>query len=60
MYSNLRLWQFCSSGFQDGVSRKDEIYNSIIERLQKEKLDFPQQHANTDGKYFVQVLYIHI
>lgn len=46
---------FSSSGVRDGISRKDEIYNSLVDKFQMELLDFPKQDAQTDGKYFVQV-----
>ena len=55
MFHTHVLLQFCSSGVKEGLSRKDEIYNDVVAKFEKEKLDFPKQYAETDGKYFVQV-----
>ena len=52
------LFQFFSSGVKEGsLSRKDEIYNAIVNKFEREMLDFPKEYAETDGKYFVQLVF---
>ncbi|XP_033753391.1 uncharacterized protein LOC117336841 isoform X2 [Pecten maximus] len=44
-----------SSGMKAGLSRKDELYNKLIDKFTSEGLDFPKSTASTDGSYFVQI-----
>uniref|UniRef100_A0A8W8JTD6 DUF6589 domain-containing protein n=1 Tax=Magallana gigas TaxID=29159 RepID=A0A8W8JTD6_MAGGI len=46
-----------SCGVKDGISRKDEIYNKLVENFfNSRNLDFPRASCEQDGSYFVQVL----
>lgn len=48
---------YFSSGIKDGISRKDEIYNKLVENFfNTRSLDFPKASCEKDGSYFVQVL----
>ncbi|XP_065933834.1 uncharacterized protein [Magallana gigas] len=45
-----------SSGVKGGLSRKDELYNNLIETFFKQhKLDLPKPVLPTEGSYIVQV-----
>lgn len=45
-----------SSGVKGGLSRKDELYNNLIETFFKQhKLDLPKPVLQTEGSYIVQV-----
>lgn len=47
---------FFSSGVKGGLSRKDELYNNLIETFFKQhKLDIPKPVLQTEGSYIVQV-----
>lgn len=45
-----------SPGVKDGISRKDELYNDIVDEFKTRKLDFPKAIADTEGTYFIQVI----
>lgn len=45
-----------SSGKKDGLNRKDELYNKLIDKFKSDHLDFPKFTCSTEGSYFVQVL----
>ncbi|KAL5010544.1 hypothetical protein ScPMuIL_012849 [Solemya velum] len=46
-----------SAGLKHGISRKDEIYNKLVENFfNARNLDFPRASSETDGGYFAQVL----
>ena len=47
---------FCSSGKTEGLNRKDELYNKLVEKFTAEKLDFPKSTVKSEGLYFIQVL----
>lgn len=38
-----------------GISRKDELFNDLVDEFKARKLDFPKAIAGTDGTYFIQV-----
>lgn len=38
------------------LSRKDEMYNELVEVFEKRDLSFPK--GNTDGSYFIQVCFM--
>ena len=46
---------FCSSGKTEGLNRKDELYNELVEKFTAEKLDFPPSTIKSEGSYFIQV-----
>ena len=46
---------FCSSGKTEGLNRKDELYNKLVEKFTAEKLDFPKSTVKSEGLYFIQV-----
>ena len=45
---------FCSSGKIEGLNRKDEVYNELVEKFTAEKLDFPKCTVKSEGSYFIQ------
>ena len=49
---------FFSSGVKgsDGLNRKDQMYNKLIDKFHRDGLDFPKDSVKTEGAYFVQVL----
>ena len=44
-----------SSGVVDGISRKDELYNMLVDDFMRRGVDWPRSTAPTDGAYFIQV-----
>lgn len=47
-----------SAGLKHGISRKDEIYNKLVENFfNARNLDFPRASSETDGGYFAQVIF---
>uniref|UniRef100_A0A8W8HRH3 Uncharacterized protein n=1 Tax=Magallana gigas TaxID=29159 RepID=A0A8W8HRH3_MAGGI len=45
-----------NSGVKGGLSRKDELYNNLIETFFKQhKLDLPKPVLQTEGSYIVQI-----
>lgn len=52
---------FFSCGVKDGISRKDEIYNKLVENFfNSRNLDFPRASCEQDGSYFVQVFMLNM
>ncbi|XP_067667615.1 uncharacterized protein [Haliotis asinina] len=45
-----------SCGVNDGLNRKDEMFNLLIDRFTEMGADFPKSTADTGGAYFIQVL----
>lgn len=48
------IWYF-SLGAKSDLTRKDEIYNKLIDDFHTKGLDFPKGTEATDGPYIVQV-----
>lgn len=46
---------FHSSGVKNGLSRKDELFNDLVDDFCCRKLDWPGSQAPTEGTYFIQV-----
>ena len=46
-----------SSGMKNGLSRKDELFNELATNFKSRGLDFPRCTVDTDGQYFVQVIF---
>lgn len=44
-----------SSGKKEGLNRKDELFNDLVDKFVASGLDFPRSTADTDGKYMIQV-----
>jgi hypothetical protein len=43
-----------SAGVKDGLSRKDELYNDLIDEFSRRNLDWPKTQT-AQGEYFIQV-----
>lgn len=46
---------FSSSGVAKSLSRKDELFNDLIDECASRGIDFPDSLADVDGKYILQV-----
>ena len=46
---------YCSAGVSTGVSRKDELFNDLLDECTCRGIDFTDSLADTDGKYVIQV-----
>lgn len=46
---------FVSAGVSNGLSRKDELYNDLLDDCASRGVDFADALADTDGKYIIQV-----
>lgn len=44
---------------KDGLSRKDELFNDLVEEFKSRKLDFQKTIADSEGTYFIQV-FLHV
>ena len=45
---------FCfSSGIKDGLSRKDELHNKVIDWMEERRMTL--RNPNTEGRYITQV-----
>lgn len=52
---------FFSCGVKDGISRKDEIYNKLVENFfNSRNLYFPRASCEQDGSCFVQVFMLNM
>lgn len=50
------IFHVYSSGVKVGISRKDELFNSVLDNFFKhQNLDFPRSVVETEGTYIVQV-----
>ncbi|KAH3786699.1 uncharacterized protein LOC127840883 isoform X3 [Dreissena polymorpha] len=43
-----------SSGVNDGLSRKDELFNDLVGDFEKQGLDWPSSQVSMEGAYFIQ------
>ena len=48
-----------SSGMKSGLTRKDEMYNELVDLCEKRSWVFPKDGANTEGTLFVKVCIHH-
>jgi hypothetical protein len=46
---------FCSAGVVNSVSRKDELFNDLIDECASRGIDFHETLVEVDGKYIIQV-----
>ncbi|XP_052061029.1 uncharacterized protein LOC127701242 [Mytilus californianus] len=44
-----------SAGMKEGLSRKDELYNNLVDDFESKGLNFPKAVADIDGAYIIQV-----
>lgn len=47
----------CSSGVKEGLNRKDELFNDLLEMFRKRQLNFPKAMM-VEATYFLQVGHI--
>ena len=52
---SLKTPLFCNSGIATGISRKDEIFNELIEDFRTRGATFQKSVAEEEGRYIIQV-----
>ena len=56
LITNVSLFTFLSSaGVSTGLSRKDELFNDLLDDCASRGVDFLDSLADNDGKYVIQV-----
>ena len=53
--SHCRPFHICSSGKCEGISRKDELFNDLLEEGRSRDITFPRVNLGSDGQYILQV-----
>lgn len=55
MYMFVGFFLSFSARVKSGLTRKDELYNQLVDDFRNRKVDFPKSVAQIDGSYFIQV-----